>query len=448
MWKAFRTLGMCATLFALGVAKNGNGQEHHGPLIPDCCELDADYEWFEPIHCDCSDDYESHQGMFFTYERVNWAVMSAPRYPVGQGGLRVSSSVLVDNDPEFEAPTPFLLAPTPTEVSNAIDVSQPDSEFGWGNRFEFGYSQDNVGWTVGVLANLDAGDTKTYGVDVRDLVDEDGNFLVENPQTFTGSVAVMFQVPENLLLGFVDPDTNSAPTDVNSNGQAGPLQNPTDFGDLVAFVPSFNALQIDHRTEANGVELMRTVRRDNFYFRQTTVEFLYGLRFLRVDNEMRALGVGGLLADSNWASEVENKMWGPQVGMRWQRTKGRWAIRTEGRFTAAMNIRDASLEGTMGSLLQPSRVNNPLYFNPTSFAQYDSDIAFSPLGEGRLEAVFNVTQKFALKVGYTGTYASNMGYGSNMVNYTLPGLTLRNLDDIDTQHFFANGVNFGFEINR
>jgi hypothetical protein len=158
--------------------------------------------------------------------------------------------------------------------------------------------------------------------------------------------------------------------------------------------------------------------------------------------------VGGLLADSNWASEVENKMWGPQVGMRWQRTKGRWAIRTEGRFTAAMNIRDASLEGTMGSLLQPSRVNNPLYFNPTSFAQYDSDIAFSPLGEGRLEAVFNVTQKFALKVGYTGTYASNMGYGSNMVNYTLPGLTLRNLDDIDTQHFFANGVNFGFEINR
>jgi hypothetical protein len=113
-----------------------------------------------------------------------------------------------------------------------------------------------------------------------------------------------------------------------------------------------------------------------------------------------------------------------------------------------MNIRDASLEGTLGSLLQPGRVNFPLYFNPTSFAQYDSDLEFSPVAEARLEAVFNVSKKAAIKVGYTGTFASNMGYGSNMVRYTLPELTLRSLDDIGNQHFFSNGLNVGFEINR
>ena len=115
---------------------------------------------------------------------------------------------------------------------------------------------------------------------------------------------------------------------------------------------------------------------------------------------------------------------------------------------AALNVRDASLEGTMGSTLQPRLPNSGLYFNPTSFAQYDSDIEFSPLAEGRLDAVFRVTKKFSLTVGYTGTYASNVAYGSNMVAYTLPGLTLRPLDGLETQHFFSNGVNFGFEINR
>ena len=163
---------------------------------------------------------------------------------------------------------------------------------------------------------------------------------------------------------------------------------------------------------------------------------------------MRALGLGGFLGDSNWHSEVENKLFGPQVALRLAHTRGRWSVRSQGRFMAAMNVRDASLVGTMGSTLNPPLVNSALYFNPTSFAQYDSDIEFSPLGEVRLDAVYRLTQKVNLTVGYTGTYASNLGYGSNMVRYTLPELTLRSLDDLDTQHFFSNGWNVGFEINR
>ncbi len=435
MWKVMRLFGLCTALLGISVVRDVCAEGHHGPIWADCCDLEADWDWFEPIYCDCPDDAYRNEGIFFSYERMNWNVLSSPRYAVGNPGLQVNSSVLLYNDPIVypggEQPPP------PTPVTNGIDVSQPDSNFGWGNRYQFGYMVDHVGWDVGVLGNYITGDSRTYGVENTD----------PNSETFTGTVAVMFQFPAGLFDGFVDFNNDGTADDVDSDGNNA-FGQPADFGDLVAFVPSFDTLTINHQTRMIGVEVMRTIQRNDFYARNTTVEFLYGLRFLRIDNSMSALGLGSILADSNWTSEVENKMFGPQVALRLGATKGRWSVRTQGRFMAALNVRDASLEGTMGSLLQPLRVNNPLYFNPTSFAQYDSDIQFSPLGEIRLDAVFHVTKKFAVNVGYTGTYATNIGYGDNMVAYTLPSLTLRQLADLDTQHFFSNGINFGFEINR
>jgi hypothetical protein len=378
---------------------------------------------------------EPNEGIFFSYERVNWNVMSAPRHALGDPGMQVVSSVLIYNDPVVFPGV--LQPPPPTAVSNAIDVSQPDSEWGWGNRYEFGYIWDHAGWSVSFLEGLKSVDQENYGVANPDPLSE----------PFTGSVAVLFQVPFGLLDGFVDVDGDGAPDDVDSDGNP-PIGTPSDFGDLVTFVPSFDTVQINHETRANGVEVMRTIRRDDFFARASVLEFLYGVRFLRVDNEMSVLGTGGFLADSNWLSVVQNQMVGPQVGLRWARSNRRWSLRAQGRFMAAMNIRDAELEGTIGSLLQPRQNNSSLYFNPTSFAQYDSDLEFSPLAEGRLDAVFKVTKRFAITVGYTGTYASNIGYGSNQVTYTLPALTLRPLDDLPTQHFFTNGWNVGFEINR
>jgi hypothetical protein len=434
MWKALRIFGLCTALIGLGAVRNASGGDH-GPLFVDTCELDADFRWFEPIYCDCAEPIRN-EGVFFSYERVNWNVLSPKRYAVGQEGLQFASSVLVENDPVVFPGTPG--APPPTPVYNAIDVAYPDSEFGWGNRFEFGYVHNDAGWNVSVLEGFESVDSENYG--------QDPGFLVD-PQPFTGSVAVLFQIPAGLLDGFVDLDLDGVADDVDSDGNL-PFGLPADFGDLVTFVPSFDTLQINHRTRADGIEVMRLIRRDDFFARDSTLEFLYGLRFLRVDSEMQVLGTGGLLADSNWLSEVENKLVGPQVGIRWSRSKGRFSLRTQGRFMAALNVRDASLEGTMGSQLLPTVPNNPLYFNPTSFAKYNSDLEFSPLAEARLEAVFRVTKKVSLTAGYTGTYASNLAYGSNMVGYTLPELTLRSLEDMDTQHFFSNGLNVGFEINR
>jgi hypothetical protein len=432
MSKALRTLGLLAVLLASSAVREADGQEHP-PLFPNFCEMDVDWDWFEPVYCDCPDGQQRNEGIFFTYERVNWNVLAAPRYPLGAGGLQVASSTFIYNDPVVFPG--ILQPPTATTVSNAVDVSVPDSTWGFGNRYEFGYLWEDAGWNVSWLDNYNAAQQNVYGVD-------DPNRL-----TFTGSVAVMFQVPFGLLHGAVDINGDGVADDVDSDGNIiGGV--PSDFGDLVVYVPSFDTMVVNHRTQVQSIELMRMLRRDDFFVKDTTVDFLYGLRFFRADPEMQVIGTGGFLADSNWLSEVENKLFGPQVGLRLGHTRGKWTLRSQGRFLAALNVRDASLEGTIGSTLNPPLPNSSLYFNPTSFAKYDSDVVFSPLGEIRLEAIYRLTQKINVTVGYTGTYAANLGYGSNMVGYTLPELTLRSLDDLDTQHFFSNGYNVGFEINR
>lgn len=438
------------SLFALVVAvwtvtaSGARAGEHEPlPLFPDFCELDTDFRWFEPLYCECP-DLVHNEGVYFSYERANFAVMSAPRRSFGDGGIIMQSSILDSQNPLLVPPLEF--PPVPTDVTNAIDVAHPNSEWGWGNRYEFGYTQGREGWGVSVMGNYEAIDYEQYGFNEFDF--ENDPDINPDRQPFTGQVAVMFRVPTNLLLGFVDEDLDGAADDVNVNGINGADGIPNDFDDLVLFLPSWNRLQISNRTLANGVELMRTHRTGDHYIQPSYFELLYGVRFLRVDNELRAQGEGGFLTESDWISEVENKMVGPQVGLRWNRSNGRWVIRGEGRFMASMNIRDANLHGYIGRDFNPSRVNNALYFNPTSFAQYNSDIQFTPLAEWRLDVLFRTTRKSSIRLGYTGMYASNIVYGSTMVEYTLPELTLRDLSDAGTQHFGTHGLTLGFEINR
>ena len=415
MWKVIRTLSLCVGLMMMVGLKSWVVASDHPPLFPNFSEFDPDYRWFEPLYCEDPGELDRNEGFFFSYERVSWSVMSPPRYDVGDPspGLQIQSSVLVT--------TPAVPGAVPG-VSNSVDVARPDSEWGWGNRWEFGYVWDNAGWDVSVLGTFRSVDTKTYGVENTSLTS----------QGFTGSVAVLFDIPDaNLLRGF--------PFDA---------LNPRLTEDSVLFVPSFDTMRVDNLTKMDGIEVMRLKRRNDFFAKESTVDFLYGARVLRVDNRLQVLGTGGFLGDSDWLSQVKNTLVGPQVGFRWAKRKGRWSLQSEGRFMAAMNIRDAELEGTMASLAQPARPNNSLYLNPTSFAKYDSDLEFSPVAEARIEAIYHLTKKVSFTLGYTATYASNIGYGSNMVDYTLPELTLRSLDDLETQHFFANGVNFGFEINR
>ena len=85
-------------------------------------------------------------------------------------------------------------------------------------------------------------------------------------------------------------------------------------------------------------------------------------------------------------------------------------------------------------------------FEPHSFTNSRSDETFAPIGELRLNAHYQLTKVFALKMGYTGIIAGGMGRASRRIDYTLPDITIRG--DRKSEAFITNGFDFGFEMNR
>ena len=68
-------------------------------------------------------------------------------------------------------------------------------------------------------------------------------------------------------------------------------------------------------------------------------------------------------------------------------------------------------------------------------------------GEIRVNVSCQVTGNIGLKVGYTGLVMGNITRASNRIDYSGPNLISITPDGIH-QTFFANGLNFGVEINR
>lgn len=100
----------------------------------------------------------------------------------------------------------------------------------------------------------------------------------------------------------------------------------------------------------------------------------------------------------------------------------------------------APLQGTVGSVI-------PSFMYPMATKHSVNATTFSPIGELRVNVALQVTSNVGLKVGYTGMIVGNVTRASNRVSYDgddLIGIT----DGGEHQLFFANGLNFGVEINR
>jgi hypothetical protein len=70
---------------------------------------------------------------------------------------------------------------------------------------------------------------------------------------------------------------------------------------------------------------------------------------------------------------------------------------------------------------------------------------FSPTVELRAQAAYQVTQAFALKLGYTAVFIDNISRSASNVRYELPRIGFRN-DQAGDQEIFINGVNIGAEL--
>jgi hypothetical protein len=111
---------------------------------------------------------------------------------------------------------------------------------------------------------------------------------------------------------------------------------------------------------------------------------------------------------------------------------------------AGANFISIDQTGLFGTLLAPGIAGFPLRLGPTAFLNKSNSEQFSPVGELRVESSFKVTEKVALKVGWTGMVAGQIARGSTNTAYVLPNFGILNRwEDV-----FANGVNFGVELNR
>ena len=81
-----------------------------------------------------------------------------------------------------------------------------------------------------------------------------------------------------------------------------------------------------------------------------------------------------------------------------------------------------------------------------NFFDKSNCIEFAPLGELRVDAEYKVTQNVSLKVGYTAILVTGIGRAANRIVYELPDMGIA--DGGNKEHFFADGVTVGFEVNR
>jgi hypothetical protein len=432
---------------------------------------DHDLQFFSPVDFDFENQpIQINPGYFFRYDKLSWA-FTGERESLGADEASLGSLgpwrrfvsgfeytldqddniIIIDPGVPIDIPPPALLS--------GIESGPPRSTFAWGERYEFGINAEETSWSIGILDGPGANDSKFYG-----------GQLTQDP--IFGAVIVNFADPLFLMRGFMDvigpigdpfqPDGRA--DDVNLNGQYGPdgidaeapgrepdtivVGLPPDFDDLVILPTSFSSLSVRNFSETQGVELMKTHRLDNRHRmvknQNHMVEFGYGVRYLRLEDEFNVFGTGGVMGTSFWDTSVMNNLVGPQVLLNWVSQHKRLKLDLGSRCMFAYNIQNLQQEVSLGEDLLPGQYNRPLYMGPTVANHGKQEEEFSPVVELRAQASYQITRALAARLGYTATFVDNIRRASAQVKYELPNMGFR--DEEITQDIFINGVNFGCDV--
>jgi len=406
------------------------------------------WDWFAPAETSSYGNGPRPKiGFFGSYERLFWS-LAKPQTSVVGSEQAAGPGLSFPNDQ-------VLLSGIPTIFTNTVDTGWMQANGAWGNRFEFGYwDTDNHGWLGSVLDHV-----------------QQGQYRVDH------SAIIQFGDPGNQLQG------NDGLYLIDFGGQFGVLFTPVQAGKIPI---RFDYLTQKNIATLNGLELMHMYRPARLH-NGGVFELLYGARWLQLNDTYQVQGFNSFnnlrvqpiattitptdgavnyfnpLSDSFWSTRAINNMVGPQIGFRLSKQRSRWTTSLEARFLAAANFQNVHQKTLMGSNVIPNTVgfgaiggtsttDTNLLYSPIIFQGIGANTnrfatTFSPVGEIRLNTVFQVTSNVGLKVGYTGLVIGNVTRASNRIDYNSP-----NLIGITTggnhQVFFANGINFGVEINR
>lgn len=372
---------------------------------------------------------------FVTYDYLLWTISPPKTSTIGSSQL--------EGD--------YTRGGVTTNYQNSLSTSFLDFEFHSGHRVEFGCRDCDSGWLIGFAS----------GEQTQGLSTEAAIFLPAEPG--------FPDLSQSFLAGYTDGNGDGFDDDLNLNnffgrfgedvgtpdgmgGFALPLDGtpdlpaPADTGDLQIYLPVFSEASVRNSVKLANLEAMYFTKMHGDA--HSEFEFLYGVRFLDLEDYFAFSGTGGSLDAMSMSVTSENQLLGFQVGAKWRKSFGSWYLNAEGRFLAATNMQDNKMFGTIATNIATNSngQNGPINLTPQSFNYVASNNEFSPLGELRLQAVLPINHCVAFRLGYTGFVAGGISRASQRVDYVLPRFGLNSTASDETVVF--SSFNLGFEINR
>lgn len=181
-----RTLLTAAALLASPWATcQAQYEDHCGPFCDGCSDL----RYFEPVDLDldCM-PVDQSCGYIFGYDKLYWA-FTGDRTTIGAPGLTYLSEIPYrrnsqDDSTDLLNQLPLIDQPQPYTVINGIQDAPPHAGFGWGDRYELGYKDKNITYTVGILDGPHYSTQEVYGFIPLDLgnsppQDIDGDGIID-----------------------------------------------------------------------------------------------------------------------------------------------------------------------------------------------------------------------------------------------------------------------------
>jgi hypothetical protein len=376
-------------------------------------------------------------GFFFRWDGL-WASISPP------------DDVAIGN-PDAEGT--FISNGIPYPFVNSVSTSFIDDRPEFGNRIEFGFLDSPRGVMASVL------------------------WYDQDKSVTAGGGTLQFADPIGMLLGYQDSNDDSFDDDLDGDGIYGrsgedlgtpdpanpgmflptldgipDTPAPADTDDLVTWVPVFSSLTGTSQTDITGLEILGTIHQawpaEDVAVPRTGIYWLYGARYVDIDDRFSAHATGSTLFESvTVASDIENFIIGPEIGVEGYLRRGPWRFGGGLRFLFGINLQRGSQWGSFveNQNPPPGDTNRPLNLNSFATSNIQDNEQFSPVLEWRLDSNYDVGQYFSLRLGYMGMFVGGIQRGPTSVDYTLPnlGLTLGNGDDLT-----VSALTFGFELHR
>jgi len=352
----------------------------------------------------------ANEGFFFTYDGLYWTISPPERATFG-----IDTATLTDVRNVWW----FTNNPNQTSTQGStMNTSFLQSQFTPGQRIELGHIYEHEGWLFNFF--------ELHWVGQGQILPGVEAFFIDTGWGVNG-------------LGHLD---------ILPSGATTPVPAPVLFDNTIIDVSSrawgteFNFLIRTHPREYGGMW-----------------EWYFGARYLEFDEQFDVNANGtpplAVLADTVFTNYATNRMFGPQLGLRWFKSNDRWELSLTGKFLAAWNAQTVRLNGIVASDWGPSAVGFPrqpgqlLAMTPLSVDDVAHMSVFSPVVELRIEAKYMLTNRVSFKAGWNGMYIGELARPSRMVDYTLYKThVLGILRNMNRDLCFLQGVAVGIEINR